>query len=67
MQKVDETMKTIILYAGLMLLLLLAVAMTVYAAETITLEQAVETALKNNPGLKAADAQVEAAHAGITR
>jgi len=60
-------MKTIILTAGLMLLLLLAVAMTVYAAEAITLEQAVETAVKNNPGLKAADAQVEAAQAGITR
>ena len=60
-------MKTILLYGGLILLLLLAVAMTAYAEETITLEQAVETALKNNPGLKAADAQVEAAQAGITR
>jgi outer membrane protein len=63
----DDTMKTILLYTGLFLLLLVAVAMTAYAAEPLTLEQAVETALKNHPGLKAADAQVEVAQAGITR
>ena len=60
-------MKNIVIYAVLLLLLLAAVAMTAYATEAITLEQAIETALKNNPGLKAADAQVEAAQAGITR
>jgi len=60
-------MKNILIYAGLLLLLLLAVAMTAYATETITLEQAIDTALKNNPGLKAADAQAEAAQAGVTR
>jgi TolC family type I secretion outer membrane protein len=60
-------MKLILAYTGLLLLLLLAVTVTVYAAEPLTLDQAIETALKNHPGLKAADAQVEAAQAGITR
>lgn len=60
-------MKLILAYAGLLLLLLLAVTATVYAAEPLTLDQAVETALKNNPGLKAADAQVDAARAGVLR
>jgi outer membrane protein TolC len=63
----NETMKTILIFAGLLLLLLAAVVTTVYAGEPLTLDQAVETALKNNPGLKAADAQVEAAQAGTTR
>lgn len=52
-------------YLALSFLLTLAVAFYSYAAESLTLEQAVETALKNNPGLKAADAQVEAADAGV--
>lgn len=37
------------------------------AAETLTLEQAKEIAIRNNPGLKAADAQVKAADAGVLR
>ena len=52
---------------ALFVLLILTVAVSSYAAETLTLEQAVETAIKNNPGLKAADAQVEAADAGVLR
>ncbi len=62
-----ESVKVWIFAAGLVLLLLLAVAVTVYAAEPLTLEQAVETALKSNPGLKAADAQVDAAKAGVLK
>lgn len=50
-----------------MALLVLAVADISYAAEQITLEQAVETAIRNNPVLKAADSQVEAADAGVLR
>jgi outer membrane protein len=52
---------------ALFVLLMLAVAVSSYAAEALTLEQAVETATKNNPGLKAADAQIEAADAGMLR
>jgi outer membrane protein len=63
---VDDTMKTILLFTG-MLLLLTAIATVVFAGETLTLDQAVERALTNNPGLKAADAQVEAAQAGILK
>ncbi len=39
----------------------------VYAAEPLTLEKAQKIALAKNPYLKAAEAQVEAAAAGITR
>ncbi|MHB8845044.1 MAG: TolC family protein [Nitrospirota bacterium] len=60
-------MKTFLVYAGMLLLLLAAVATTVYAGEPLTLDQAVETALKNNPGLKAADSQVDAAQAGVVK
>ena len=63
----NETMKTILAFAGLFLLLLTAVTSLVYAGEPLTLDQAIETALKNNPGLKAADAQVETADAGTTK
>jgi outer membrane protein TolC len=49
------------------LLLVVAVVSTVYAAETLTLDQAVETALRNNPALKAADAQVDEARAGVLK
>ncbi len=49
---------------ALFLLLMAAVAVYSYAAESLTLAQAVEAALKNNPGLKAADAQIEATDAG---
>jgi outer membrane protein len=48
------------------LLTLLAAAYS-YAAETLTLDQAIDLALRNNPGLKAADAQVEIADAGVQR
>ncbi len=51
----------------LLVALTLSVAVYSYAAEPLTLEQAIETALRNNPGLKAADAQVEAADAGVLR
>src|SRR5512135_1486246 len=52
---------------GLLLLLTLTVASYSYAAEALTLEQAVAMALDNNPALKAAGAQVEAADAGMLR
>jgi outer membrane protein len=51
----------------LFLVLLLGVSIYSYAAEVLTLEQAVDRALRNNPGLKAADAQIEAADAGVLR
>lgn len=62
----SDTMKTFLIYAG-MFLLLVTVAAAVYAGEPLSLDQAVETALKNNPGLKAADSQVDAAQAGVVR
>ncbi len=52
---------------ALFLLLLAAVAVYSYAAESLTLQQAIETALRNNPGLKAADAQIAAADAGVLK
>jgi outer membrane protein TolC len=55
------------LFFVLVLLLTLVVAANSYAAEPLTLEQAVSTALHNNPALKAADSQIEAADAGILR
>jgi TolC family type I secretion outer membrane protein len=61
----NDVMKNIFIYAGMLLLLLAAVATTLYAGEPLTLDQAVESALKNNPGLKAADSQVDVAQAGI--
>ncbi len=60
-------MTVIGVYLALSFLLTLAVTFYSYAAESLTLELAVETALRNNPGLKAADAQVEAADAGVLR
>ncbi len=51
----------------LAILLTFIVASLSYAGESLSLEQAVDTALRNNPGLKAADAQVEAADAGVLR
>ena len=54
-------------YLVLTTLLTLVVAAYSYAAETLTLDQAIDMALRNNPGLKAADAQVEAAEAGVLR
>ncbi len=55
------------LFVVLIIVLTLLAAEYSYAAETLTIGQAVETAIRNNPGLKAADAQVEAADAGIAR
>ncbi len=54
-------------YLLLFIVLTLAVAACSCAAENLSLEQAVETAIKNNPGLKAADAQVQATDAGVLR
>jgi outer membrane protein len=54
-------------YVVLTALLTLLVASYSYAAEVLTLDQAIDMALRNNPGLKAADAQVEAADAGVLR
>ena len=51
----------------LFLLLTFAVAVYSYAAEGLTLDQAIETAVRNNPDLKAADSQVEVAEAGVLR
>ena len=55
------------LYLALSLLLTFVVAAYSYAAEILSLEQAVDTAIRNNPGLKAADAQIEVADAGLLR
>jgi len=62
-----ELRRIILLSAGLFLLLTLAVVSVVVAGEAMTLDQAIETALRNNPGLKAADAEVEAAQAGVVK
>jgi outer membrane protein TolC len=45
----------------------LMVAAYSYAAETLTLDQAIDQALRNNPGLHAADAQIEVSDAGVLR
>lgn len=58
---------TALVIALLSLLLTLATAFYSYAGESLTLEQAVDTAIRNNPGLHAADAQVEASDAGVLR
>lgn len=57
----------IAVYLALVILLTMVVASYSYAAENLTLEQAVDMALRNNPGLKAVDAQIEAADAGVLR
>jgi TolC family type I secretion outer membrane protein len=63
----NDAMKDALIFSAMLLLLLAAVATTVYAGEPLTLDHAVETALKNNPGLKAADSQVDAAQAGVVK
>ena len=63
----NSRIKPLFFCTGLVALLVLAVAFYSYAAEGLTLEQAVATALENNPGLKAADAQIQAAQAGVLR
>jgi outer membrane protein len=67
MSAIADHRKTLLLAAGLLLLLTLAVTAVVYAGEPLTLDQAIDTALRNNPGLKAADAGVESAAAGVTK
>lgn len=57
----------LLLTAGLLILLNLTTVPSLFAAENLTLEQAVEIALENNPGLKAADAQVDGAQAGVLK
>jgi outer membrane protein len=54
-------------YLILVTLLTVIVAAYSYAAETLTLDQAIDIALRSNPGLKAADAQVEVAEAGVLK
>ncbi len=63
--KVD--VKYLLLFGSLMVLLLFAVSEVAHAGEPLTLDQAVETALKNNPSLHAADAQLDSAQAGVTK
>lgn len=60
-------MKFYVIAAALVLLLVAAVAMTAYAGEPLSLDQAIETALKNHPNLKAADSQVEGAQANVLK
>ena len=60
-------MKPYLIAIALVLLLVAAVAMNAYAGEPLSLDQAVETALKNHPNLKAADSQVEGAQANVLR
>ena len=60
-------MKYYVTVAALVLLLVAAAAMTAYAVEPLSLDQAVETALKNHPNLKAADSQVEGAQANVLK
>jgi outer membrane protein len=69
MKRRKRRMTVIGVCLALFFLLMLAVTVSSYAADSLplTLEQAVETAIKNNPGLKAADAQVEAADAGVLK
>jgi outer membrane protein len=55
------------LFLLLVLLLTFVVTAYSYAAETLTLDQAIATALGHNPALKAADSQIEAADAGVLR
>jgi outer membrane protein len=62
-----RTTKLICLYCVLIVALTLAVAAYSYAGEGLTLEQAVDTAVRNNPGLKAAESQMDAADAGVLR
>jgi outer membrane protein TolC len=60
-------MKYYVTVAALVLLLVAAAAMTAYAGEPLSLDLAVETALKNHPNLKAADSQVEGAEANVLK
>ena len=59
--------RIVAVYLLLITILTFSVAVYSYAGDNLTLEQAVDTALSNNPGLKAADEQVRAADAGVLR
>lgn len=67
MNWMTDTVKYVLVTILLVLLLVAAVAMTAYAGEPLSLDQAVETALKNHPNLKAADSQVEGAQANVLK
>jgi len=67
MNWMTDTVKYVLATIVLVLLLVAAVAMTAYAGETLSLDQAVDTALKNHPNLKAADSQVEGAQANVLK
>jgi outer membrane protein len=67
MEKRSCRITLVAVYAVLITVLTLAVVAYSYAAGAITLEQAIDTALRNNAGLKASDAQVEVADAGVLR
>ena len=62
-----DFMKLTLITTLLVLLLVAAVAMNAYAGEPLSLDQAVETALRNHPNLKAADSQVEGAQANVLK
>ncbi|HUI68494.1 MAG TPA: hypothetical protein VL087_09870 [Nitrospirota bacterium] len=51
----------------LIFVLTLAVAVYSYAAKSLTLEDAVEMAQRNNPRIKTSDDQVEDADSGVLR
>jgi len=69
MHTVSAKCKAMHLAAFFLLVILLTLAVTTlsYAEETLSIEQAIQTALVNNPGLKAADTRIEAADAGVLR
>jgi outer membrane protein len=62
-----DYIKLVLVTTALVLLLVAAVAMTAYASEPLSLDQAIETALKSHPNLKAADSQVEGAQANVLK
>ncbi len=67
MNTARDDVKYFLLFGFLIALLLLAVAEVARAAEPLALDQAIDTAIKNNPSLRAADTQVEAAQAGVVK
>ena len=67
MNTLGDTIKLALFTTVLVLLLVAVVTMTAYAGVQLSLEQAVETALKNHPNLKAADSQVEGAQANVLK
>ena len=67
MKEGQRNMAYTVLTSALVSLLVPLVALSGHAAETLTLEKAVETALASNPGLRAADAQIQVAEAGVLK